>query len=161
MKFIRTILFGALIWILLYASWDILKNITLFKNNIIYFQIVFFSSVILIVTFCTYLYYRDNEINGFILGSIFALVSIIFNILILFPIFFKFNFKNFIFNYLIWTPIVIIIVVPYIYQLIAKLRKQSKDKTNDKNKQIVQNKKENSSKNDIDSKSIVKFMKKI
>lgn len=88
MKPVKAILYGALIWAIMFVLWSIMLFTPIIKDIEILQYILGYIVLIVAVVFTTKLYYKSKDkTNGFLIGLIFAVVGIILDAIITVPLF--------------------------------------------------------------------------
>ena len=88
MNFKRSILFGGLLWILVFVWWSIMMFVPGLKDMQTLQYIIHYILLIIAASLITGSYYKSKEkINGFVLGLIFLVVGIVLDAIITVPLF--------------------------------------------------------------------------
>ena len=117
MKWIKAILLGALIWVLIFIEISIFQ-VGLGLNEMIG-SIIHYVLLIPIVILSVWLYYKSGDkINGFVLGFVFLIVGVILDLIITIPLFIipqDGSYASFYSSIYMWIGFVELILISGIY----------------------------------------------
>jgi len=85
-NYLKAVLSGVLVWVMIFVLWTLMDLVPALYDNLTLEWIIAFVLSIPIVVLAASLHHKEHDMNGFLLGLIFVVVTIILDALITVPL---------------------------------------------------------------------------